>query len=236
MRRQRCRFTGTQNAFSSRSRVGQLVKVTVLRGLKRPRHYPHPGDRLWRSQPSQGLTGDGRHLGQRIGSGPSRGRARCSPNGMSDEPSLLPNEALIPLRYGRLGKAPVTVPGCDRDASTRRATSLRQEVSEPSGAGQSSRRERSQREMSGQRRRIAETRSLARDVSVGRARNASERYASTPGHPRKELRRRATAGAVRGVRIVHGRARGVIRLQKSTSGARPCRCSPGCSSVKDRQV
>lgn len=41
------------------------------------------------------------------------------------------------------------------------------------------------------------------------------------GHPRQELLRRATAGAVRGVRTSRGRARGSFRLQKSTSGVRP---------------
>ena len=67
------------------------------------------------------------------------------------------------------------------------------------------------------------TRPLARDASVGRMplyRDRKEAVQRARSHPRKELRRRETAIVVRGVRIVHGRARGVFRLQKSTGGAR----------------
>jgi hypothetical protein len=67
------------------------------------------------------------------------------------------------------------------------------------------------------------TRPLARDASVGRMplyRDRKEAVERARSHPRKELRRRETAIVVRGVRIVHGRARGVFRLQKSTGGAR----------------
>jgi hypothetical protein len=59
---------------------------------------------------------------------------------------------------------------------------------------------------------------------------------SSRSHPRKELRRRATAGAVRGVRIVHGRARGAIRLQKSTGGARPRALGKGSNPWRDHEV
>lgn len=129
-------------------------------------------------------------------------------------------------------RAPATVPGRWREAPSAVTTSSRHEVSELSGAGRSSRRERSRREESsrqdGNRR---ATRSLARDASVGRARRDCDckrkRFRRRRSHPRKELRWRETTIVVRGVRIVHGRARGVIRLQKSTSGARPFRARWG---------
>lgn len=73
------------------------------------------------------------------------------------------------------------------------------------------------------RRKSPRTRPLARDASVGRMplyRDRKEAVQRARSHPRKELRRRETAIVVRGVRIVHGRARGVFRLQKSTGGAR----------------
>jgi len=63
----------------------------------------------------------------------------------------------------------VTAAGRWREAPFAITTSTQHEVSELSGAGQSSRRERSRREASGPtRRKSSRTRPLARDASVGR--------------------------------------------------------------------
>ena len=154
---------------------------------------------------------------------------RTALRGAAREAALKGARRVSGVRPGRLVKE-----GIGNEALARRetpafsATSLRQEVSGSIGLGQSSHCERSQREAHEAIRGYAHPGfgPLTRELSTGRAPATCDRKVNRRSGTSVATREKSCAGGRLPVRCAGfersvGRARRSIRLQKSTSGARP---------------
>jgi hypothetical protein len=197
------------------------------------------------SEPRQGLSDDGRHLGCSGTRSPSRGNAqggptlgfaRAEPRRHDARERIVADEIATAVPSGRLmqrvprkgGSTKQATPACARHEQ-------RHEVSEPIGLGRSSPRERSRWEVPS-RGKLTSARPLARDVSAGRVVDV---YVEPRSHPQLALTERsdATVAALAGYRE-RGRA-GFWRSVVVLAGRIDCRSrqkARGPSRVWGRRV
>ena len=181
------------------------------------------------SEPRQGLSDDGRHLGCSGTRSPSRGNAQGGPIlGLRESGAEAPRAAKAdrsgrdresgPVRHARARSSP-------EGGSTKQATPAcarheqRHEVSEPIGLGRSSPRERSRWEVP-RRGKLTSARPLARDVSAGRVVDVYVEHVAIRSS-RRPRGRDATVAALAGYRE-RGRA-GFWRSMVVLAGRIDCR-------------